>query len=89
MVSSYRTCRYENENYIFHCFEQRSYVVQPSILIGGHSAGQVSGVFALIEDEKGNIHRVDPTMIRFTDGKYLDYFCDLEDKEGEQQNETK
>lgn len=27
MVSFYRTCRYENENYLFHCFEQYSNVI--------------------------------------------------------------
>lgn len=77
MEGYYRPCRYEDKNYIFHCFEQWSNVVGESLAIGGHSAGQISLVFALIEDEKGNIHRVDPTMITFTDDKYLDYFCDL------------
>lgn len=77
MGNIYRTCRYENENYIFHCFEQWSNVVGESLAIGGHSAGQISLVFALIEDKKGNIHRVEPTMITFTDDKYHDYFCDL------------
>lgn len=38
MVSFYRTCRYKNEGYIFHCFEQYSNVVGESIAIGGHSA---------------------------------------------------
>lgn len=35
---------------------------------------------AIIEDKKGNIYRVDPTMITFTDDKFLDYFHEL-DKE--------
>lgn len=78
MENIYRTCRYENENYIFHCFEQHSYVVQPSILIGGPSAGQVSGIFAIIEDGKGNIHRVNPTMIRFTDDEFEKIFKNCE-----------
>ncbi len=79
MVSFYRTCRYENKNYIFHCFEQWSNVIGESVAIGGHSAGQISHVFALIEDEKGNIYRVEPTMITFTDDKYLDYFSPLDE----------
>lgn len=76
MVSFYRTCRYNNESYIFHCFEQWSNVIGESPMIGGHSAGQISQVFALIEDRKGNIYRVDPTAIKFTDDKYLDYNCE-------------
>lgn len=82
MKDYYRSCKCENENYIFHCFEQWSNVVGESIAIGGHSAGQISHVFALIEDEKGNIYRVDPTRVKFTDDKYIDYFLGLdEDKE--------
>lgn len=80
MENIYRTCRYEDENYIFHCFEQFSNVVGESILVGGHSAGQISMVFAIIEDRKGNIYRVEPTMITFTDDKYLDYFCALDEE---------
>lgn len=80
MVSFYRTCRYENENYLFHCFEQFSSVIGPSAAVGGHLGGQISHVFALIEDGKGNIYRVDPTMITFTDDKFLDYFCTLDEE---------
>lgn len=35
----YRTCRYKNEDYLFHCFEQWSNVIGESLAIGGHSAG--------------------------------------------------
>lgn len=80
MGNIYRTCRYEKKNYLFHCFEQHSYVISPSPMIGGHPGGQVSGVFAIIEDEKGNIYRVDPTTITFTDDEFSEYFF-AEDKE--------
>lgn len=80
MENNFRPCRYEDENYIFHCFEQWSDVIGESLAIGGHSAGQISHVFALIEDKKGNIYRVEPTMVKFTDDKYLDYFCDLDEE---------
>ena len=70
MENIYRTCRYENEKYLFHCFEQWSNVIAPSVAIGGHPGGQISQVFALIEDGKGNIYRVDPIAIKFTDDKF-------------------
>lgn len=35
-------------------------------------------VFAIIEDGKGNIHRVEPTMITFTDDKYEEIFENCE-----------
>lgn len=83
MGNIYRTCRYENKNYLFHCFEQQSYVISPSPMIGGHPGGQVSMVFALIEDEKGNIFRVDPTAIVFTDNEFEEIFKNCEAAEHE------
>lgn len=74
MGNHLRTCRYMDENYLFHCFEQFSSVIGASIAIGGHPAGQLSQTFALIEDEKGNIFRVDPTAIVFTDNEFRNYF---------------
>lgn len=76
----YRTCEYEDKKYIFHCFEQWSNVIGESLMRGGHSAGQISMVHALIEDEKGNIYRVNPTEITFTDDKYIDYFWGLDEE---------
>lgn len=73
MSNHLRTCRYNDENYLFHCFEQHSYVVPPSAMIGGHPGGQVSMLFALIEDGKGNIFRVDPKAIVFTDNEFRNY----------------
>lgn len=74
MRNHLRTCRYEDENYLFHCFEQHANVVGASALVGGHPGGQVSKVCAIIEDEKGNIFRVDPTAIVFTDNEFRNYF---------------
>lgn len=71
--SYFRTCRYENKNHLFHGFEHYSTVIGESISVGGHPAGQISQVFALIEDEKGNIFRVDPTEIVFTDNEFRNY----------------
>lgn len=83
MEKIYRTCRYEDENYIFHCFEQWSNVIGESLAVGGHSAGQISKLFAIIEDEKGNIFRVDPTAIVFTDNEFEEIFKNCEVVEDE------
>ena len=80
MEDNFRPCRYEGKNYILHCFEQWSNVIGESPMIGGHSAGQISMIHALIEDKKGNIHRVNPTMITFNDDKYIDYFSNLDEE---------
>lgn len=73
MRNYFRTCRYENENHLFHGFENYSTVIGESIAVGGHPAGQISQVFALIEDGNGNIKRVDPTKIKFTDNEFRNY----------------
>lgn len=78
MKNRLRTCRYKDKNHLFHGFEHYSAVIGESIAIGGHPAGQISQVFALIEDEKGNIFRVDPTAIVFTDNEFNYYFSESE-----------
>ncbi len=74
MRNHLRTCRFKDENYLFHCFEQYANVVGASALVGGPPGGQISQVCAIIEDEKGNIFRVDPTAIVFTDNEFRNYF---------------
>lgn len=83
MGNIYRTCRHKNKNYLFHCFEQHSYIISSSLMNGGHPGGQVGGVFAIIEDGKGHLHRVDPTEITFTDDKYEEIFKNCEVAEHE------
>lgn len=78
MRNHLRTCRFKDENYLFHCFEQYANVVGASALVGGPPGGQVSQVCAIIEDEKGNIFRVDPTAIVFTDNEFNYYFSESE-----------
>lgn len=78
MGNHLRTCRFKNKNYLFHCFEQYANVVGASALVGGPPGGQISQVCAIIEDEKGNIFRVDPTAIVFTDNEFNYYFSESE-----------
>lgn len=74
MGNHLRTCRYENENYLFHCFELNAYVVPASVMIGGHPGGQVSMLFAVIEDKDGKVKRVRPQEITFTDNEFRNYY---------------
>lgn len=78
MGNHLRTCRFKNKNYLFHCFEQYANVVGASALVGGPPGGQISQVCAIIEDEKGNIFRVDPIAIVFTDNEFNYYFSESE-----------
>lgn len=68
-----RPCRFNDKNYLFHCWGHEAYVLEPSIMVGGHPGGQVSYTYAILEDEAGSIHRVDPKCIQFLDGLYNEY----------------
>ena len=66
---------------LFHCWGFRSEVIGESYLRGGHSAGQISATFVLVEYEDGTIHEVEPTQIRFVDNAMSEYvFPEMEEK---------
>lgn len=64
---------------LFHCLSHRSEVVGESFLRGGHSAGQVSSTFAIVEFEDGTVHEIEPCNIRFVDNAMREYaFSEME-----------
>ena len=62
-----RKCK--GENYLFHCWEHFSEIVEPSPLVGGHCGGVVGCTFGIVEDENGKVFRVPVYEITFTDNK--------------------
>lgn len=58
---------------LFHCWNHRSELVGESCLRGGHSAGQVSDTFAIVEYEDGTVHEVEPENIQFVDNAMSEY----------------
>lgn len=64
------------ERALFHCWEQRSEVIPPSPMVGGHSGGVVSLNLGIIEREDGTIHEAYPEEIRFIDGAAKLYFLE-------------
>lgn len=58
---------------LFHCWSHRSDVVGESCLRGGHSTGQVSSTFAIVEYEDGTVHEIEPWNIRFIDNLMKEY----------------
>lgn len=61
-----RLCEVDGELGYFHTWEQRSDVVEPSIMRGGHPGGSVSRVYGIVEF-KDRVRRVDPYQIKFCD----------------------
>lgn len=70
-TSDYRPCIVEGFKAIFHRWEEKSWVVPPSPLVGGHSGGTVRGVFAIVEMEDGTVREVEPTKLNFGDNRRL------------------
>ena len=51
----------------FHCWEDFAETVGESALRGGPAAGQISFTLGIVELENGNVIRVRPWQVRFTD----------------------
>ena len=58
---------------LFHFWNNRSEVVAPSPLKGGHPGGVISDVFAIVEFEDGTIHEARTTDIQFCDSNFNEY----------------
>ena len=70
-----RPCLVNGKKALFHTWEQHSEILAPSPMVGGHSGGEIKLVFGLIEDESGQVVRVNPTAIKFLDHKIEEYCC--------------
>lgn len=64
-----RKCIFRKKAYTFHGFYQRSDVIPPSPLVGGHSGGVIAYPVAIIEGKKGELMEVGATYIQFVSEK--------------------
>ena len=62
-----RACRVHDEKAYFHKWTEVAQVNPPSNLIGGHSGGQLSQPFGIVEFANGKVELVSPEEIQFTD----------------------
>lgn len=56
-----------------HGIFQDSYIVPPSIMVGGHSGGVVANPVAIVEVEDGQLIRVNPIEVKFVDNIFNEY----------------
>lgn len=59
---------------LFHRWEDKSWIVSPSPLVGGHDGGVVRGTFAICEREDGLVFEVPPSEIMFVDDNHIDQY---------------
>jgi hypothetical protein len=73
-TSEYRPCWIKGRKALFHRWEEKRWVLEPSIMAGGHAGGQMSITLAIIEYEDGTVHEAYPYEIVFCDNK-IDQYC--------------
>lgn len=62
-----RPCYADGEKAFFHKWEEKSRIVEPSPMIGGHGGGVLKYTLAIVEYESGKVAEVEPSKIRFID----------------------
>lgn len=67
-MCSMRECylKCDNRKALFHGWSHNSYIVAPSLMVGGHNGGNVSYTTAIVEMENGEVMEVKPNEIVFT-----------------------
>lgn len=60
-----RKCIFKKTVCTFHGFFQRSMVVEPSLVLGGHDGGVMAYPVAIIETEEGEVLEVGAMKIQF------------------------
>lgn len=78
-----RPCIVNQQRALFHCWEQKSEIIPPSPMVGGHSGGAVNQILGIIEREDGTIHKAYPEEIRFIDGEAKRYLSENATEEEE------
>ncbi len=72
-TSEYRPCYVDGKKALFHKWVDKSEIVSPSVLKGGHAGGVICDTFGLVEFENGVVGEVYPHKIKFADNKIHEY----------------
>lgn len=69
-----RPCIVKNRKALFHKWNEKSHIVEPSPMIGGHVGGVIKHTVAIIEYEDGVVTECYPYEIKFTDNKFVEFY---------------
>ena len=67
MNEKLRPCEVSGEKAYFHRWVDKSEIVRPSMMAGGHNGGIISATLALVEFEDGRVEECYPHRIVFKD----------------------
>ena len=68
-----RPCLICDQKALFHRWEDKSQIIEPSVMVGGHNGGVLKYTVAIVEYENGRVAEVLPKNIKFVDGKIKEY----------------
>lgn len=72
-INELRPCIVNGKKALFHRWIERSEIVPPSAMQGGHCGGVVKDTFALVEFEDGVIKECRCVGIKFCDSPHRNY----------------
>lgn len=67
-----RPCIVNNRKALFHKWNDKSRIVEPSPMVGGHGGGVLKYTVGIIEYEGGVVTECFPSEIRFLDTKFME-----------------
>jgi hypothetical protein len=73
-----RLCKVNNKKALFHRWSDKTRIVEPSPMIGGHPGGVLKYTVGIIEYENGEIAECLPNEIQFLDNEFEKY-CFIEE----------
>ena len=69
-----RPCLVNGKKALFHTWSNKSQIVEPSPMIGGHYGGVLEYTVGIIEYEDGQVCECMPSQIKFIDSKMEQYY---------------
>ena len=73
ITSELRPCIVSGKKGLFHRWVDRSEIVAPSYMVGGHGGGVVKSTFAIVEFEDGSVKEYYPCELNFCGTSHKDY----------------
>ncbi len=87
-TSEYRPCIVDGKKALFHRWVERSEIISPSLMIGGHGGGCAKWTVAIVEFEDGKTDECLPRQICFVDNLFKEYAFPEEKEQKEKKTEN-
>lgn len=79
IIVELRPCKVGDRKALFHKWSERTGILEPSPMIGGHQGGVLKYTVGIVEFENGKVGERFPNEIKFTDYKIKNYYFDKDE----------